>query len=107
LVFSYGNKEEKLIGYFDSDCAGNIDNRRLVSGFLFVLCGCSISQASMLQRCTSLSTTEAEFIAACESTKEAVWLRSLVSEILCVNNGSTPLLCDNEGAICLVKKTRV
>jgi hypothetical protein len=52
----------------------------------------------------SLSTTEAEFIAACESTKEAVWLRSLLSEIICVNNGSTPLLCDNEGAIRLVKK---
>jgi hypothetical protein len=51
----------------------------------------------------SLFTTEAEFIAACESTKEAVWLRSLVSEILCVKNGSTPLLCDNEGAIRLVK----
>ena len=51
----------------------------------------------------SLSTTEAEFIAACESTKEAVWLRSLLSEILGVSNGSTPLLCDNEGAIRLVK----
>ena len=35
--------------------------------------------------------------------KKAVWLRSLLSEILGVNNGSTPLLCDNEGAIRLVK----
>jgi hypothetical protein len=42
LLFD-GNKEEKLIGYLDSDYAGNIDNRRLVSGLLFVLCGCSIS----------------------------------------------------------------
>ena len=50
-----------------------------------------------------LCGTEAEFISACESTKEAVWLRSLLSEILGVNNGSTPLLCDNEGAIRLVK----
>jgi hypothetical protein len=40
-----------------------------------------------------LSPTEAEFIAACESTKKAVWLRSLLSEILGVNNGSTPHLC--------------
>ena len=68
-----------------------------------MLCGSSISWASRLQRCVSLSTTEAEFIAACESTKEAVWLRSLLSEILGVSNGSTPLLCDNEGAIRLVK----
>jgi hypothetical protein len=35
--------------------------------------------------------------------KKAVWLRSLLSEILGVSNGSTPLLCDNEGAIRLVK----
>ena len=68
-----------------------------------MLCGCSISWTSRLQRCVSLSTTEAEFIAACESTKEAVWLCSLLSEILGVNNGSIPLLCDNEGAIRLVK----
>ena len=102
LLFD-GNKEEKLIGYSDSDFAGNVDNRRSVSGLLFMLCGSSISWASRLQRCVSLSTTEAEFIAACESTKEAVWLRSLLSEILGVSNGSTPLLCDNEGAICLVK----
>ncbi len=92
-----------MIGYSDSDYTGNVDNRRSVSGLLFTLCGCSISWTSRLQRCVSLSTTEAEFIAACESTKEAVWLRSLLTEILGVNNGSTPLLCDNEGAIRLVK----
>lgn len=65
--------------------------------------GLFFSWTSRLQRCVSLSTAEAEFIAACESTKEAVWLRSLLTEILGVNNGSTPLLCDNEGAIRLVK----
>jgi len=76
-----------LIGYSDSDYTGNVDNRRSVSGLLFTLCGCSISWGSRLQRCVSLSTTEAEFIAACESTKEAVWLRSLLTEILGVKNG--------------------
>jgi hypothetical protein len=38
LLFD-GNKEEKLIGYSDSDYAGNVDNRRSVSGLLFTLCG--------------------------------------------------------------------
>lgn len=41
----------------------------------------AISWISRLQRCTALSTTEAEYIAATEACKEAIWLGRLVSDL--------------------------
>jgi hypothetical protein len=40
----------------------------------FILHGGPVALGCKRQKCTSLSTTESEYIAACESTREAVWL---------------------------------
>ena len=47
--------------------------------FLFV--GGAISWRSTLQICTSLSTIEAEYIAASDASKEAIWLARLVGDL--------------------------
>lgn len=60
-----------------------------------------MSWSSRRQRCTAQSTTEAEFVAASEAAKEAVWLIQLLLEFGKENKPS--LLCDNQSAIALVK----
>lgn len=101
LSFS-GNDIRTIVGYTDADYAGDTKTRRSISGFVFLLHGGPISWASKQQSCTSLSTTEAEFVAASEASKEAVWLIRLVNEILGQDTAPIPLLCDNQSAIRLV-----
>jgi transposase InsO family protein len=98
-----GQQKNNLIGFSDSDFAGNMDNRRSTSGFVFLYNGAPVSWSSKLQQCVSLSTTEAEFVAASETSKEAIWLQQLLKEVKGDDIGSVPLLCDNQGAIRLIK----
>ena len=64
-------------GYNDSDYTGNTDNQKSTSEYVFTYGGGAISWRSKLQECTTLSTTEAEYIAASDVAKEAVWLHCL------------------------------
>jgi hypothetical protein len=50
-----------------------------------------------------LSTTEAEYVAATQATKEALWLRSFIGEIFTPIEGPTTLYDDNQSAIALTK----
>jgi len=99
----YSNQPNALIGYSDSDHAGDVDTRRSTTGYAFILSGGCITWASKRQSTVSLSTTEAEFIAACEATKEAVWLRKLLNDIEHPCVLPTVLKVDNQRAIKLSK----
>ncbi|RVW74857.1 Retrovirus-related Pol polyprotein from transposon TNT 1-94 [Vitis vinifera] len=59
----------KLQGYVDADFAGDIDSRKSTTGFVFTLGGTAISWVSNLQKIVTLSTTEAEYVAATEAGK--------------------------------------
>ena len=53
-----------IVGYTDSDYAGDDDTRRSTTGCIFLLNGGAINWASRLQACVALSTAEAELMAA-------------------------------------------
>lgn len=98
----FNQTNSSLSGFCDADYAGDLQTRRSTSGFAFLYHGGPISWTSRRQQCVALSTTEAEFVAAAEATKEAVWLQQLLSEIY-TTKLPTPLSCDNQSAIALVK----
>lgn len=98
----FGPNLTSISGYTDSDYAGNIHTRRSTSGFIFMLNGGPVAWSSRRQKCVSLSTTEAEFVAACEAAKECTWLRRLLIEITRKLTLSIPLYCDNMSAIELI-----
>ncbi|XP_075492491.1 secreted RxLR effector protein 161-like [Primulina tabacum] len=66
---------QPLVGYVDSDYAGNLDTRKSVTGLIFTLYGTDISWKASLQSVVALSTTEAKYIALTEGVKDAMWLR--------------------------------
>ena len=98
-----GGSSEGLKGYADADYAGNPDNTKSRSGYLFTFNSSPVSWSSKLQSVTAQSTTESELIAACEASKEAVWLRRLVSEIFPSTTRPTTLYCDNQSTIEIIK----
>ncbi len=64
-----------LIGYADSNFAGDPKDRKLVMENSFFLNGAVVSWSSKKQRTVSTSTTESEYIAFGHAAKEAVWIR--------------------------------
>jgi hypothetical protein len=77
---TFNNGCELVCGYVDFDFAGDLDKKRLTSGYVFTLACGSISCMSKLQNIFSLSTTEAEYVAASHACKEEVWLKGLFGE---------------------------
>ena len=56
---------------------------------MFNLRGGAISWRSVKQSCIADSTMEAEYVAACEATKEVVWLKKFLSDLGVVNGVSS------------------
>jgi hypothetical protein len=100
------DKSSTLVGYSDSDWAGDVDSRRSTSGYIFLLAGSAISWKSRLQPITACSSTEAEYIALSEATKQAVWLRNLLGELGVLQNGPTIIYEDNQGCISISQNRR-
>ena len=100
----FGDGDAFIVGYSDADYVGNVDNRRSTSGYIFTFVGGAISWRSCLQDCTSVSTTEAEYIAASDASKEAIWLSRLLGDLDII--GQIPVLhCDSQSAIALAKNS--
>ena len=89
------------IGYIDSDFKLDLDFRKSTSGCVFTLGGGALSWRSVKQSCMADSIMEAEYVAACEAVKEAVWLKKFLPDLGVVRMEQVPitLFCDNGGAI--------
>jgi hypothetical protein len=70
-----------LDGFTDADMAGDIDSRKSNSRYLITYSGGAVSWQSRLQKCITLSTTEAEYIAITEATKELLWMKKFLQEL--------------------------
>ena len=75
LLFDSNTHQAKLLmGFVDADYGQDLDGRRSTTGYAFTLAGGCISWRSTLHKCVAQSTTEAEYVAAAEAAKEAIWL---------------------------------
>ena len=69
----------------------------------YYLNGNLITWQSQKQRTVALSSCEAEFMAATAATCQALWLRSLLSEVTGAKQKPVTLYVDNKSAIALMK----
>lgn len=93
----------KLIGYSDSDWAGCLDDRKSTSGSVFSLGSGAITWSSKKQDTVALSSSEAEYVAAGAAARQAIWLRKLLKDLCCEQEGAIELWCDNRSAIAMTK----
>ncbi len=102
LTFDRAKMSDSIVGYVDSDFAGDLDKRRSLTGYLFTLFRSAISWKATLQATVALSTTEAEYMALAKAIKEVLWLQSLVGDLGLIQYKAT-VFCDNQSATHLTK----
>eukprot|EP00253_Pinus_taeda_P018665 PITA_18665 len=89
-------------GFVDADWAGDLDQRKSRSGYVFNLFGGAVSWMSKKQFVVALSTTEAEYMVATYASKQVVLLQRLRSSMGLVH-GAIRIDCDSQSAIFLAK----
>lgn len=103
----YSGLSTALRGYSDADFARDVDTRKSTTGYEFVVGEGIVTWKSCRQKTVALSTTEAEFMAACEGAKEAVWLHQLLRDVGCNQESPPTLHIDNQSAIRLIKNSEL
>ena len=102
LHFERGNKKG-IIGYSDSSYNADPDDGRSTTGHVFYLDECPVTWCSQKQEVVALSSCEAEFMAATEIAKQALWLQELLEEIMNRGAQKAVIRIDNKSAIALSK----
>ncbi len=69
-----GLTPQGLVRYCDANWASDLEDRRSTTGFVFMMGGGAISWSSKRQPIIALSTTEVEYMASTQATKEALWM---------------------------------
>ena len=105
LWLIFGGKEKELTGYTDAD-GSMAEDRHAILGYAFILHGGAVSWSAKQQKIVLLSTTESKYVAVTHAAKEALWLRSLLSQIFVITPKPTTLFSDNQSAIAGVPRAR-
>ncbi|XP_038889278.1 uncharacterized mitochondrial protein AtMg00810-like [Benincasa hispida] len=89
-------KREKLnlVGFSDSDYAGDLNDRNSTSGYVFMLGLGAISWSSKKQPIITLSTIEAELVAATSCACQAIWLRNILENLHYKQEETSIIHCD-------------
>ena len=92
LMLTYRKSETlKIEGYSDSDFAGDADDRKSTSGYIFTLAKGAISWKSSKQTVTASSTMYAEFVACYEASGQVTWIKKFVPGLKVVDSIEKPL----------------
>jgi hypothetical protein len=102
LLYPSSN-EFKLVGYSDSDWGGDVDDRKSTTVFVFYLGSSAFTWSSKKQQIVTLSTCEAEYVAATSSVCHAIWLRKLLKELHMRQEDAMAIFLDNKSALALAK----
>jgi len=90
-----------LVGWTDSNWAQDPNDHQSMSEFAFDVRGGVISWLSKKQPTIVMSSVEAEYIVSANTTKEVIWLRTLLQELDLSQKKATIIYTDNQGSIAL------
>nr|GEV76485.1 retrotransposon protein, putative, Ty1-copia subclass [Tanacetum cinerariifolium] len=108
MFLVYGGNMEREVRvscYTDAGYLTDADNLKSQTGYVFALNGGAVDWKSTKQSIFATSSTDAEYIAAFDASKEAVWIRKFISGLGIVPTIEEPInmYCDNTGAIAITK----
>ena len=106
LVLCLGGDNIELQGFCNADWAGDANDRRSTTGYVFFVGVGAISWNCKRQPTIAMSTMEAEYMEASHSAMEAMWLRQLFEDIGLVQVDATPIRCDNQGCLAFAKNPK-
>ena len=92
-----------LVGYTNNDFAGDLNERKSTSRYVFLFGKNLISWASKKQPIVSLSLAEAEYVTATTTTCQGVWLKRILLDFGYTEKDPTTIFCDNVSTIFLSK----
>ena len=81
---SKNNSDVEVHGYTDSNFCGDQDEKKSITGYIFMIEGAPISWSSRKQSIMALSSCEAEYVVASYAACQASWIKILLEEL---NNG--------------------
>ena len=101
-IFYTKDTNISIVAFCDADWGGNKDERKSTSGGCFYVGNNLVSWHSKKQTCISLSTAEAEYIAAGSCCTQLLWMKNMLKDYGFPQT-SFNLYCDNTSAIQIAK----
>ncbi len=92
-----GHDATTAVAYGDSDWATCVKTRRLFSGICIQLAGGTIAYKTKFQPTVALSSTEAEFMTACDVGRMCLFVRSILWDLDIPQEAATVAYEDNAG----------
>jgi hypothetical protein len=99
----YRGAQRKLTRWADAD-GSMAEDRHAILGYAFLINSSVVSWSLKRQEIVSLSTTESEYVAVTDASKEAIWLHVLISQLFGETENvpkPTTLFSNNKSAIAL------
>ncbi|GJW16753.1 retrotransposon protein, putative, ty1-copia subclass [Tanacetum coccineum] len=109
MFLVYGGEEElRVTGYCDASWQTDKDDSRSQTVWVFLLNGGEVTWKSSKKDTVADSTCESDYIAACEASKEAIWMKNFIGDLGVVPIVQDPIeiFCDNKSAITLTKEPK-
>nr|GFB54277.1 hypothetical protein [Tanacetum cinerariifolium] len=114
LVYGGDLKRELRVAcYTDAGYLTDADDLKSQTGYVFVLNGGAVDWKSAKQSIFATSSVEAEYIAAFDASKKAVWVRKFISGLRVVPTIEEPIsmycdmYCYNTGAIDIANESGI
>ncbi|GJQ93844.1 retrotransposon protein, putative, ty1-copia subclass [Tanacetum coccineum] len=110
LIYKGDIKQELRVScYTDAEYLTDADDLKSQTGYVFVLNGGAVDWKNAKQRIFATSSAEAEYIAAYDASKEAVWVRKFISRLGVVPTIEEPInmYCDNTGEITIANESGI
>lgn len=97
--------KKSFFGCCDSDWASDQDDRRSITGIVFMLANGAISWQSKKQSTVALSSVEAEYMASTVAAKEALWWDYILTGLNQKIPKPISIRSDSQGSIALSKNS--
>ncbi|XP_048228240.1 secreted RxLR effector protein 161-like [Ricinus communis] len=98
-IFYKKESKNELTAYTDSDYAGDNTDFKSTSGYTCMMNGGAVTWMSKKQPIVTLSSIEAEYVAAATCACQCVWMRAILKQIGEDDSKPITVLCDNSSSV--------